>query len=217
MKKKYTVALFEDNRVFTNALRALLKDSEFELSGCFSNCSNLISDLSALQPDIILMDIDMPGKSGIEAVRSLRRHGIDTPILMQTVFDEEEKIFDAISSGANGYILKEDVTDKIVSSLHDVLSGGSPLSSAVAAKVIRLFHFFANTERDSSGTKDYQLSKREKEILSYLTKGFSYKMIPDTTFISYNTVHTHIKSIYKKLHVASMTEAVSKALKEKII
>lgn len=214
---KYSVVIYEDNHIFTCALIALLKHSEFEVCGSFTNCSNLILDLTTLQPDIILMDIDLPGISGIEAVKLIRKNSLETPILMQTIFDEEEKIFEAIASGANGYILKEDVMEKILSSLHDVLNGGTPLSSAVATKVVRLFQFLAKTTIDDPPEYDYELTKREKEILAYLTNGFSYKMIADRTFISYNTVHSHIKSIYRKLHVASMTEAVSKAIKENLI
>lgn len=215
--KKYTVAIFEDNTVFLNALNALLKNSEFQVVGSFTNCSNAIADIESTRPDLIVMDIDMPGITGIEAVKILRTHGITTPILMQTVFDEEEKIFAAITAGANGYILKKDVSEKIVASLHDVMVGGTPLSSVVATKVVRLFQFLASAQAEMPATEDYQLTKREKEVLTYLTNGLSYKMIADLTFISYNTVHSHIKNIYKKLHVASMSEAVSKAIKEKII
>src|SRR5690606_36501172 len=117
--------------------KALLQESMFHLVGSFSDCSGLLSVIDNLSPDIIIMDIDMPGKNGIEAVREIRANGSLTPILMQTIFDEEEKIFNSLLAGANGYILKTDVSEKLIESLNDVLNGGTPLSSSVATKAVK--------------------------------------------------------------------------------
>lgn len=214
---KYRVVLFEDNPHFVMASKALLQESIFQLVGSFPDCSGLSAILDNLKPDIIIMDIDLPGKNGIEAVQEIRASGFLTPILMQTIFDEEEKIFNSLLAGANGYILKTDVSEKLIEALNDVLKGGTPLSSSVATKVVKLFHYLSLEKQQESTVEDYKLTAREKEVLGHLSNGYSYKMIADMAFISYGTVHSHIKNIYKKLHVASMTEAVSKAIKEKLI
>ena len=132
---------------------------------------------------------------------------------MQTVFEENDKIFPALCAGADGYLLKQESTDKIIDSIKEVLDGGAPMTPLIARKVLL---YFNNTE-NTSKKEDYNLTKREQEILEYLVKGYSYKMIADECFISYKTVNTHIDNIYKKLHVQSATGAVSIALKEGLV
>lgn len=213
-----SVVIFDDNEHFLVAINALLKNTAFSLNGRYKNCINLKANITSIKPDIILMDIDMTGIDGIQAVKLIREFDVNVKILMQSAYDDDDKIFSAIAAGANGYILKSDVSEKLIESLNDVATGGTPLSSSIATKVFRLFQFLAqNNQEIVPNNTRYKLTKREKEILSYLVEGMSYKMIAHDLFISYETVHSHIKNIYKKLHVASMTEAVSKAIKEKIV
>lgn len=213
-----SVAIFDDNAHFLIAINALLRKTDYVVTGRFSDCTDLNQKLELAKPDIILMDIDMPDINGIEAVTRIRKSDKTVRILMQSAFDDDDKIFKAILAGANGYILKSDISEKLIDALHDVTQGGTPLSSTIATKVFSLFQFLAqNTAQNQPVKTDYNLTKREKEILVFLVEGMSYKMIAQDLSISYETVHSHIKNIYKKLHVASMTEAVSKAIRERIV
>ena len=215
--KKISVAIFDDNKHFLNAICALLNQTKFSVSGCFENCENLEKKISIANADILLMDIDMPMIDGIEAVQKIRETNKKVKILMQTVFEDDDKIFRAILAGANGYILKSDISEKLINYLEEVNLGGTPMSSIVASKVFKLFQFIAKDSVLNQEIADYQLTIREKEILKFLVDGMSYKQIGHVINVSYETVHSHIKNIYKKLHVASMSEAVSKALKERIV
>jgi DNA-binding NarL/FixJ family response regulator len=160
------------------------------------------------------MDIDMPGMNGIEATSLLRLNQIEVPILIQTIFEADEKVFQAICAGANGYILKQTSPARLLECLKECVEGGSPMTPLIASKVLKLFR-----EKHSWPAKSeaVDLSIREREILALLTEGLSYKMIGDKCHISYETVHSHIKKIYKKLHVNSVSEAVSKALKQGLV
>ena len=185
---------------------------EFKLSGAFADCLAVEYQVKKLQPDVILMDIDMPGISGIEAVQLIRHFDIDVPILMLTVFDTNEKIFDALCAGASGYLLKKTAPSKIVEAINDVYAGGTPMTPEIAKKV--LGHF---SNQPLKSKKLYNLTEREKDILFNLTQGKSYKMIATQLQISIDTVRFYIKQIYLKLQVNSAPEAVSKALRENII
>jgi len=162
----------------------------------------------------VLMDIDMPNVNGIEGVRRIRKQFSELLIVMQTVFEDNEKIFDSITAGANGYILKKASPEKIIEGIQDVVEGGAPMTASVAKKVLTHFQKEPASNQDDN---PFQLSAREKEILTMLVKGLSYKMIGDACGISTHTVNNHLKIIYKKLHVHSATEAVSKALKQKVV
>ncbi|MCY7352631.1 MAG: response regulator transcription factor [Cytophagaceae bacterium] len=167
------------------------------------------------KPDVILMDLQMPGLSGIEATRLIKNNYPQVHILVQTMFDDNEHVFAALCMGASGYILKSTPTDKILEAIADTYNGGSPMTPHIARKVLLML---TSTQRSLSAEAEYQeLSPREKEILSYLTQGMSYKMIADACGISYGTVNSHLKKIYEKLHVYSATEAVQKALLQKIV
>jgi DNA-binding NarL/FixJ family response regulator len=161
------------------------------------------------------MDIEMPGLNGIEITRKISEKFPHIKILMQTVFNDSEKIFLAFCAGASGYILKNDPPHKFIEAINEVYNGGAPVSSAVAKKV---FSFFTNRNiiLVSPGNEDYHLSEREKEILRLMTEGLNYKAIAEKSFISYETVRTHVKNIYKKLHVTSRNEAVMKAIQKDI-
>jgi len=195
------------------ALQQLIRrTSEFKLLGAFPDSMAAEAQVKKLQPDVILMDIDMPGISGIQAVQTIRHFDIDVQILMLTVFDTSEKIFDALCAGASGYLLKKTPPSKIVEAIHDVSAGGSPMTPEIAKKV--LSHF---SKQPLKTEGYYNLTKREKDILSCLTQGYSYKMIATQLEISIDTVRFYIKQIYLKLQVNSAPEAIAKALREHII
>jgi DNA-binding NarL/FixJ family response regulator len=162
-------------------------------------------DIEALKPDVVLMDIDMPNSNGVDAVTQIRKQDTALPIIMFTVFEDDENIFNAIRAGANGYLLKKNF-EQIPASLKDVLEGGAPMTGSVAKKVLS---FIPKSNTKNSEEID-SLSVRETEILEHITKGYSYKMIGDELCIATETVRTHIKRIYKKLQVNSATEAVYK-------
>jgi len=196
-----------------NGLAELInRTPEFKLSGAFADCLAVEYQVKKLQPDVILMDIDMPGISGIEAVQLIRHFDIDVHILMLTVFDTNEKIFDALCAGASGYLLKKTTPSKIAEAINEVYTGGTPMTPEIAKKV--LGHF---SNQPLKSKKLYNLTEREKDILFNLTQGKSYKMIATQLQISIDTVRFYIKQIYLKLQVNSAPEAVSKALRENII
>lgn len=209
------VTIFEDNTDLREGMQYILNASAgFSCAGAFANCSHLIKDIKETAPTIVLMDIRMPGMSGIEAVAVLRNEFPQLPVLMQTVFEDEAKVFAAICAGANGYILKNTPMVKFLEAIKDTAEGGSPMTPSIAAKVLKMFKD-QNPKADVAN--NYDLSAREKEILHLLVDGLSYKLIADKLFIAYETVHSHVKNIYQKLHVNSVNEAVSKALRNRIV
>jgi DNA-binding NarL/FixJ family response regulator len=183
---------------------------EFCVEGMFSNCDTIAIDLNELRADILLMDIDMPGTNGIEGVRRAKAARPSINILMFTVFDDDKKIFDAICAGADGYILKKTVPEKIIEALKDVHGGGAPMTPSIAKKVLQAFP--KKTVNDIE-----TLTDKELEVLQQLVIGNSYKQIASALSIGIETVRTHIKHIYVKLHVRSMSQAVAKAINQKIV
>lgn len=209
------IAFYEDNDHLRQSLSALINLTPgLELMGSYPHANDILSNLKNNLPDVILMDIDMPGISGIDATQIIFQHYHDIKILILTVFDDDDRIFRAVCAGAVGYILKKSSPSVIIDAIFEAGAGGAPITPSVAVKILKLFKI-SNPAIPSSS--DHNLSSREKEILQHLTKGLSYKMIADQCAISLDTVRYHIKNIYEKLHVHSMTEAVSKALKEKLI
>jgi DNA-binding NarL/FixJ family response regulator len=207
------IVLYEDNPDLLQTLSELVKSNpDFNLMGAFSNAENVLKDMEKLGPHIVLMDIDMPGINGREALKKIKSAYPDMEIIMLTVFDDNANIFDCIQSGASGYLLKRTPPEKIVEAIRDVRHGGVAMTPSVAKKVLQLLPVSNVPPAES-----VKLSPREVQILTLLTRGFSYKMISAELAISIDTVRTFIKRIYKKLHVNSMTEAVSKAFKGKII
>ncbi|RYY49547.1 MAG: response regulator transcription factor [Chitinophagaceae bacterium] len=208
------VAVFDDSKERLDSLELLINHTDNLLcSGTFPNCNTVLEDLAASAPDVILMDIDMPGVNGIEAVKLLREENVQLPILMQTVFDDNERVFASICAGASGYILKKANPQQIVQAIQDVYEGGAAMSSSVAKQVLKAFQ----TQMVLQTPANFDLTEREKEILGCLVKGLSHKLIASELFISVHTVNTHIRNIYEKLHVRSVSAAVAKAIKEKIV
>ncbi len=211
--KHIEVLIYEDNKDMRDGLAQLISRTEgFKLSGAFAECMSTEAQVKKLQPDVILMDIDMPGITGIQAVQLIRHFDTDVQILMLTIFDTNEKIFDALCAGASGYLLKKTSPSKIVEAINDVYTGGTPLTPEIARKV--LGHF---SMQPLKSKEHYHLTDREKDILFCLTQGYSYKMIATQLQVSIDTVRFYIKQVYLKLQVNSAPEAIAKALREHIV
>ncbi|HEY3387032.1 MAG TPA: response regulator transcription factor [Saprospiraceae bacterium] len=208
------VAIFEDNQSLRLGLYHLVNGTEgYTCVGAFQDCSHLMENIRDTNPDVVLMDIGMPGISGIEAVKLLRGTYPDLKILMQTIFEDTDKIFESILAGASGYILKNTSPSRILDYIKETYEGGAPMSPSVAVKVLKM----VGQTRTKENIDKFNLTEREKEILSCLIKGFSYRMIAESCFISVDTVRGHIRNIYEKLHVHSKGEAVAKAIKGNIV
>lgn len=210
MKMKVSVVLYEDNQLLKDSLEAMLNmRDDLCVRGSYFNADNVLQQLPADKPDLILMDINMQGITGIEAVKKIRSVNADVPIIMLTIFEDSKHVFDAICAGASGYILKKHIASRLYTAIDEVLEGGSPMSPMIARMVV--------SSMQEKGKNMYGLTERQLEILASLAKGNSYKMIGSSLSISIETVRSHIKNIYDKLHVHSQTEAVSKAIKEKLV
>jgi DNA-binding NarL/FixJ family response regulator len=205
------ILIYDDNEALRNSIRVMLSD-EFEIAASMPNAETVETDIRELKPDVVLMDIDMPDVNGVEAVRRVRKIDSSLPVIMLTVFDDNENIFNAICAGASGYILKRYALEELPAAINDVLTGGAPMTGSVAKKVLQMVPQAGNKEQEKS-----DLSKRETEILQFLVNGYSYKMIASELKVSIDTVRFHIKKIYDKLHVHSATEAVSKAIRDRLV
>jgi len=204
--------IYEDDKDLREGLTQFLSSTgEIDVVCSFDNCDTIQSDLKNANIDIILMDIDMPGTNGIEGVRLAKMVQPSINILMFTVFDDDKKIYDSICAGADGYLLKKTLPEKLIEALKDVHSGGAPMTPSIARKVLSSFP--KTTHRPNNPP----LTEKEREVLQHLVDGKSYKQIATASNISIETVRTHIKHIYSKLHVSSMSQAVAKAIHQKII
>ena len=208
------VVIFEDNRSLREGLATLIGGTAgFSCTGAFPNCNNLLRNIEQTKPDVVLMDIEMPGINGIEAVAMIKGEFPETKILMETIFDDDEKIFNSVCAGAEGYILKNTSPAQIMEAIKEIYEGGSPMTPSIANRVLKMI----KNKPTVFNQELFELSAREKEVLVCLAKGMSYKMIADTCCISIETVNVHIKNIYRKLHVHSKGEAVSKAIRGRIV
>jgi DNA-binding NarL/FixJ family response regulator len=202
------IAIVEDNNTLRSSLESLFNRTEgMRCVASLNNLLNVISEVGSANPEIILMDIGLPNISGIEGVRTVKTHFPAIQVLMFTVFDDDEKIFDAIRAGASGYLLKKTPPAEIVQAVRDLYQGGAPMTSSIARRVIQSFQAAPNTI-----VEDYQLTVRENEILYSLVDGLSYKKIADKYCVSISTIRTHICNIYNKLHVNSKAAAVARVL-----
>jgi DNA-binding NarL/FixJ family response regulator len=205
--------IYEDNPQLREGLTMLIDGSEgFSVLAAFRNCSNVAQEIKTFRPDVVLMDIDMPGVNGLEGLKIIRQNDEQVKVLMLTVFDDHQNIFEALKSGANGYILKKTPPAKLLEYIQEASTGGAPMTSSVAAQVLKMF-----SQIHPATENDYNLTDREKEVLQWLVNGYSYKMIASEMFIAMDTVRSHIKKIYEKLHVNSKSEAVAKAFRDKIV
>jgi len=210
---KTGIVIYEDNSDFREAVVQLINTSEnYFCAGAFYKSNDVLKEVQSLKPQVILMDIDLPGRNGIEAVQLIRTFDKEVKIIMLTVFDDNKNVLSAICAGASGYLLKKYSFEKLFDAIEEVLHGGAPMSANIARMVLE--HVASN---DFVGTEEYHLTTREKEILTQLVKGYSYKMIAGALNISFETVKTFIRRIYEKLQVHNQSEAVAKALKNRIV
>lgn len=211
--KIITVCIVEDDREIGESLSQVVNQSpNLALAGIFSSAEYFEKALPELLPDVVLLDIGLPGKNGIEFLRTNRSKSPGTQYLMCSVFEDEDKIYDSLSAGACGYILKNSTPAKIIESIIDIYNGGSPMSAAIARKVVQAFN------RSDAPQGEYDsLTTREKEILNFLEDGLRYKEIASCLYLSVETVRTHIRNIYLKLQVQSRTEALNKVKRNRFL
>ncbi|HEY3402539.1 MAG TPA: response regulator transcription factor [Ohtaekwangia sp.] len=208
----HALLLYEDNEELRDSIQSMLRlNDHIKVVGAHGNPLDVKTHLHTLKPDLLIMDIDMPGMNGIDAVARVRSTNKDIPILMLTVFDDNKHVFDAICAGASGYLLKKHISTKLNGAIDEMMEGGSPMSPSIARMVLSSMH------KKSTPDNPYQLTPKEREVLTSLSNGNSYKLIASEINISIDTVRSHIRNIYEKLHVHSQTEAVSKAINEKLI
>lgn len=210
---KINIWIIEDNDLYRNNLAALLKQNKWiNCNHTFSTCEDALKELKeSFSPEIFLVDIGLPGMSGIEGIQKIKHVSPTSHIIMLTVYDDEDKIFRAVCAGASGYLLKSSPDEKILEAITEALNGGAPMNAQIARKALDMFL----SRNFAKG--NYGLTNREKDILSLIVEGLPKKQIADRLHVSYYTVDTHIKNIYTKLHVQSSTGAVAKALKERLI
>jgi DNA-binding NarL/FixJ family response regulator len=205
------IAIFEDNEALRESLVYLLKNANgYDVVGDYNNCLEAGTIVRVYEPDVVLMDIDMPEQNGIQGVRSVKEARPQTSVIMYTVFEDDDKLFQCLCAGANGYLLKKTSPSHLFEAIQQVVEGGAPMSPSIARKVLNSF-------QQNSKTKHYQLSSREVEVLQLLSKGYSAKMIAAELSISFDTARFHLKNIYSKLHVNCGKEAIAKALSEHIV
>jgi DNA-binding NarL/FixJ family response regulator len=203
-----TVGIVEDDTLLRSTLKRLV--GEADGFRCVATCATgeeALQKLPALQPQVVLMDLNLPQMSGIECIRRLKESLPATQIIVLTVYEDSEHIFRALKAGASGYLLKRSEPEEVLDAIKDAREGGAPMSSQIARRVVHSFH------EPAQSNADVKLTERENEILSFLSKGFANKEIADKLEISVPTVRTHLRHIYEKLHVRSRTEAIVKYLK----
>lgn len=210
--KSIGVSIYEDNSKLRDLLELLILTTEgLHVIGRFENCIHVVKDTKASRPDVVILDIDMPGCSGIEGVRLIKEVDPQVKVIMHTVFDDDDKLFACLTNGADGYLLKKDTSIYLIDAIREVMDEGAPMSPGIAKKVLQAFRMV------KPATTEYQITPREKQVLELLAKGFSYRMIGQEYSISPETVKRHLKHIYQKLHVQCGPEAVAKAIRERII
>ncbi|MCS5490182.1 response regulator [Algoriphagus limi] len=204
--------IFEDNENLRDSLEVLINNSgEYQVLAGFSNVLNAKEQIENLRPDVVILDIDMPVKSGITAIPQIKEIDPKISIVIYTQFEDDDKIFDSLCAGADGYILKKTSPILLFQALKEVREGGAPLSPTIAKKVLATFH------KSPNQVLRYNLTPREIEVLKLLIKGYSIKYIASELFVSYDTCKSHLKNIYTKLHVNCGKEAIAKVLEERII
>jgi DNA-binding NarL/FixJ family response regulator len=205
------VSIVEDNEQLRTTLAKMISRSEgFECLGQHPSAEAGLEAIPKEKPDVVLMDINLPGINGVECVRKLKQILPNTQVVMLTAYEDTENIFNSLAAGAAGYLLKRSKSQEILDAVRDVLAGGSPMSTHIARKVVQSFQ---SRPAAAPSEPEAELSPREQEVLNLLSQGFMYKEISDKLGISFETVRTYIRRIYEKLHVRTRTEAVAKALR----
>ena len=204
------IVIFEDNDRLRESLAYLLQMNGYEVVGDYSQCTEASNIARVYEPDVVLMDIDVPGDNGIKGVRMVKEARPETAVIMYTVFEDDEKLFECLCAGANGYLLKKTPPARLFDAIHEVVEGGAPMSPVIARKVL-------NTFQVKETSNKYHLSPREIEVLQWLIKGYSIKIIAAEMSLAFDTVRSHLKNIYQKLHVNCGKEAIAKALSERIV
>jgi RNA polymerase sigma factor (sigma-70 family) len=203
-----TVSIVEDNDKLRGTLARVLNRAEgFRCVSQYPNAEDALKDLPNVKPEVVLMDINLPGMNGVECVRQLKSLLPDTQVMMLTVYEDTENIFNALAAGANGYMLKRTSSKELIEAIHEVRRGGSPMTMHIARKVVQSF------QKNAPAQSAEKLSEREQQVLDLLSQGLIYKEISDKLGISYETVHTYIRRVYEKLQVRTRTEAVAKFLR----
>ena len=208
------VLIIEDNDLFRKSLANVInKSSKMKCAGAYISAEDALKDIEQkeLKPQVVLMDIGLPGITGVECISYIKDLSRETKIIMLTIHDDDDNIFKAVCSGAAGYLLKDMQPGKIIESIEEVLNGGAPMNSNIAKKVLDLF------KNMNAPVASYDLTSRENEILKLLVDGLSKKQIAEKIFLSYHTVDVHIRHIYEKLEVHTLSGAVAKALKEHLL
>ncbi len=209
------VTIVEDNNTIREGLAALIRGTEnYSCVGAYVDCESYLEELKTVKSDVVLMDIRLPGMSGIEGVKKAKVLDPDVNILMLTIYEESNVVFEALCAGACGYLVKKTPPSRLLEAIKDAFEGGSPMSSHIARQVITVFRQNSNL---SNNDEKFNLSDREKEVLNHLADGNNYQEIADSLYISVDTVRHHIRNIYKKLHVHSQSEAVAKAIRKGLI
>ena len=199
------IFIYDDSNERRDSLKALLMlNDELKFVGEAINCKNVLSEIENFYPDVVLMDINMPEVDGIEGLKLIKANHPEVKVLMQTAFDDSDKIFSCIKNGASGYILKNDKPQRILQAIEEVYQGGAAMNPAIAQKVL---DYFAPSEKAKQSKNP--LSPKENEVLAYLADGLSYKMVADKLGVSYATINTHAKRIYEKLHISSLGQAIA--------
>jgi DNA-binding NarL/FixJ family response regulator len=206
MKNWISVCIVEDLKDIRERVKREIENSEdFVFLAAYEDAETAVAEMPSLVPDIVLMDINLPGMSGIDCIRKIRERSPATQFMMFTIYEDSDRVFDALSAGASGYLLKNTPPGEILDAMKELHEGGAPMSMRIARKVVDVFK-----KTDPAHDRDNTLSSREKEVLQYLSKGFLYKEIADKTGITTGTVRQHIHNIYEKLHVQNRTEALNK-------
>jgi len=210
MRENFFYAICEDNNDYRESLITFLnEDAELVCVGAFANADNIVNKIHEHRPDVLLMDIEMPGKNGIEALKEIKEVFAEIEIIILTIFEDRENVFEAVCAGASGYLLKNSAPEAIAKSIKEVMKGGAAMSPVIARKTLELFQ--------KNFKKDILLTAHEQQVLKSLVEGLSYKMIAAKMNIAIDTVRYHIKKIYDKLHVHSAPEAVAKAIRERLV
>ena len=210
MTQKICYIICEDNNDYRESLVAFLdEDDELVCCGAFANAEAIPSKIENCKPDVVLMDINMPGKNGITALKEIKEVAPATEVIMLTIFEDRENVFEAVCAGASGYLLKNTAPEIIAASIKEVVSGGAAMTPAIARKTLQ---FFQKPLKHNA-----KLTEQEQQVLKLLVDGLSYKMIADKMNVVIDTIRYHIKKIYEKLHVHSAPEAVAKAIRDKLV